>query len=88
MPNLYALVVGIDNYPNPIPTLEGCVNDANAFGRILTEQYKVPADQVLTLLDGQARRDAVIRGFREHLGKTKTDDIAVFTTPDGERKDG
>lgn len=78
MPNMYALVVGIDEYPDPVRTLEGCVNDANAFANVLTTQYKVPASQVMTLLNAQATRAAVIQGFREHLGQAKTDDIAVF----------
>jgi hypothetical protein len=78
MPNLYALVVGIDNYPPNIRSLQGCVNDAGAFRRVLLERYNVPPDQVLSLLDGDATRDAVIRGFREHLSKAKAGDIAVF----------
>ena len=78
MPDLFALVVGIDRYPDPIPTLQGCVNDAQAFGGILTDQYKVPRGQVLTLIDAQATREAVIRGFREHLSKAGAGDIAVF----------
>jgi hypothetical protein len=78
MPNLYALVVGIDNYPPPVPILCGCVNDANAFRRVLLEQYNVPPDQVVTLLNADATREAVIDGFREHLCKAKAGDIAVF----------
>ncbi len=78
MPNMYALVVGIDHYPDPIPTLEGCVNDANAFCGVLKDHYSLPAENVLTLLDAQATRAAVVNGFRQHLGKAKTDDIAIF----------
>lgn len=28
--NLYALLVGINNYPAPVSKLDGCVNDINA----------------------------------------------------------
>lgn len=78
MSDLYALVVGIDHYPDPIPNLQGCANDAQAFSRVLMEQYNVPPDHLLTLIDSQATREGVIRAFREHLGKAKTGDIAVF----------
>ena len=78
MPNLYALVVGIDHYPPGVRALNGCLNDANAFRRILLEQYNVPPDRILTLLDGDATRKAIIDGFRGHLGKAKAGDIAVF----------
>jgi hypothetical protein len=28
---IHALLVAIDDYPNPIPSLQGCVNDIDAF---------------------------------------------------------
>lgn len=33
---VYALLVGIDEYPQPIPKLYGCVNDINEFEAYLT----------------------------------------------------
>jgi hypothetical protein len=35
--NLYALLVGIDNYPNPNHRLQGCVNDITAIAKYLLE---------------------------------------------------
>jgi Caspase domain len=78
MPNLFALIVGIDNYPDPVPSLRGCVNDAKAFREVLERRYGVPPTQIVSLIDGDATREAVIRGSREHLTKAQAGDIAVF----------
>jgi len=78
MSNIYALVVGLDQYPAPVRCLDGCVNDAKGFSNLLQQQYKVPAEQIRTLLDADATRDAIIGGFREHLSKAKEEDLAVF----------
>ena len=34
---LYALLVGIDAYPAPVPALLGCVNDVTAIAEILRD---------------------------------------------------
>src|ERR1700728_4174531 len=78
MPSLFALIVGIDNYPDPVPSLRGCVNDAKAFREVLERRYGVPPTQIVSLIDGDATREAVIRGSREHLTKAQAGDIAVF----------
>ncbi len=36
--SIYALLVGIDNYPSPIPKLRGCVNDIDAFAAYLSRR--------------------------------------------------
>ncbi len=78
---VYALLVGIDQYPPPIPMLSGCVNDINEFEAYLKERIiknggRPP--QILTLRDSQATRAAVIAGFREHLSQSGKDDVALF----------
>jgi hypothetical protein len=78
---IYALLIGIDDYPRPIPPLRGCVNDIEAFAAYLSE--RVAKDQgvalkLKTLKNAEATRQAVIEGFRTHLGKARKGDVAVF----------
>ena len=78
---LYALLVGIDEYPGRVPDLRGCENDIEAFAEYLQGQaakggFEKPH---LHLLKSEAAtRDAVIEGFREHLCQAGPDDIALF----------
>jgi hypothetical protein len=77
---LFALLVGIDQYPASVSSLAGCVNDVTAFhewlqGRTSGGDFKLNARM---LLNGQATRSAVIDGFRKHLTKAKAQDVALF----------
>lgn len=77
---VYALLVGIDRYPWPIPPLRGCVNDIHAIEMLLRE--RVVGDEFtldpLVLTNEAATRQALIDGFRQHLSKAGRDDIALF----------
>lgn len=78
--NIFALLVGINNYPTPVPQLEGCVNDVNAVEEYL--QNRLDPDKYLfqakKLVDQGATRKAVIEGFQEHLCRAGENDIALF----------
>jgi hypothetical protein len=78
--NLYALLVGIDNYPNPDARLEGCVNDITAIEEYLNERFDKEKYQLhlQTLKDEQATRKAIINGFRNHLCQAEKDDVVLF----------
>ncbi|MGB8702854.1 MAG: caspase family protein, partial [Thermosynechococcaceae cyanobacterium] len=78
--NIYALLFGIDQYPSPVPSLRGCVNDITAInaylqGRVAQEGYTL---QVVVLKDEAATRQAIIDGFRQHLTQASQNDIALF----------
>ena len=77
---VYGLLVGIDAYQAPVPGLNGCVNDVEAIGELLRKQ--VAGDglglELRTLTDQQATRQAVIDGFRAHLGRAGAEDVALF----------
>jgi hypothetical protein len=78
---IYALLVGIDKYPSPIPPLHGCVNDIEAFAAYLAE--RVDKDKGITLhveklLNEHATRQAVLDTFRSHLGQARAGDVALF----------
>ncbi|WP_347353655.1 caspase family protein [Intrasporangium sp.] len=78
--NTYALLVGIDAYPDPVPPLRGCRNDIEAIRTLLERRVAGSEDtlHVRTLLDEQATRAAVIGGFREHLARAGGEDTVLF----------
>jgi len=78
--NLYALLVGIDKYPDPNHRLEGCVNDITAIEEYLNERFDKKEYQLhlRSLKNEQATREAVIDGFRSHLSLAGADDIVLF----------
>ncbi len=78
--NLYALLIGIDDYPSPVPRLQGCVNDIKAIkdylqGRVTQEGYRL---HLRTLLNQEATRRAVIDGFRQYLCRAGSEDVVLF----------
>ena len=84
MKTVYALLVGIDDYPLPVPRLRGCVNDIDQMQEYLTARLdpgdRSPAEvlKIKTLKNYEATRDAVIRAFRDHLGQAGPEDVALF----------
>src|SRR5262245_27439431 len=77
---LYALLVGIDSYQAPVPTLGGCLNDVDAV-EILLRERAVSRHQhleLLTLRNSEATRLAIIDGFLNHLGRAGKDDVVLF----------
>jgi hypothetical protein len=53
----YALVIGIDDYPAPLPKLKTAVNDARSFSGLLSSKYGF---QVTTLVNQDATRDKIL----------------------------
>lgn len=78
---LYALLVGIDDYPAPIPKLKGCLNDVAAMETLLRARVadgKFTSPELRLLRNAEATRDAIITGFREHLLLAQQEDVALF----------
>jgi len=80
--NLYALLVGINQYhpASRVPHLKGCVNDILGMqtylqGRLSTDGFHL---HMQTLLDEQATRQNIIDGFRHHLSQAKSDDVVLL----------
>ncbi|KNZ33910.1 MAG: hypothetical protein AD742_04125 [Methylibium sp. NZG] len=80
MSTTYALLVGINDYPDGVgtPKLSGCVNDVDLFHAHLKQGAGNGKLAVEMLRDGEATRDNVIDQFRKHLGRAKAGDVAVF----------
>ncbi|GGW50786.1 caspase family protein [Streptomyces caelestis] len=75
MRTVYALLVGIDDYPGR--PLRGCVNDVRAAESRL-RSLSGPATRIRTLYDAEATRAAVLAGLEEHLGQSGPEDTALL----------
>jgi len=75
---LFALLVGIDNYPKPIQQLRGCVNDILAINKILEEKYGYFQLNIKILLNEEATRTNIIEAFNNHLGQASNQDTVLF----------
>ncbi len=74
---VYALFVGIDDYPAPVPRLRGCVNDVTTLRDVLRARVGDRL-QARVLLDDEATREGLTAAFAEHLGQAGPDDVALF----------
>jgi hypothetical protein len=73
--NLHALLVAINNYPNPRHILDGCVNDLREFEAFLRAYY--PEANIKTLIDHEAKRQNVIDALLE-FEKAEDGDTCLF----------
>ncbi len=86
--NIYALLVGINDYLGGVNGLSGCVNDVKRMQEFLELRTKGGDFELkpLVLTSGdrdnpheiKPTRQAVIDGFRAHLCQAKPDDVALF----------
>ncbi|WP_405388508.1 caspase family protein [Streptomyces sp. NBC_01102] len=85
MRTVYALLVGIDDYPDK--PLAGCVNDVTEAERWLRQQDG-PEPDIRPLRNKEATKAAVIDGIRTHLGRSGPGDTALlwFSGHGSERK--
>lgn len=77
---IYALLIGIDSYPSQITPLKGCINDVIAVeeylnARIAEDDFQL---RIRTLKNQEATRQAIIDGFRHHLGQAGSNDVILF----------
>ncbi|HMQ47256.1 MAG TPA: caspase family protein [Saprospiraceae bacterium] len=72
---LYALIVGINAYPSS--PLSGCVSDAEKMLQYLQEddQFELIPEK---LCNEEATKSAIVRSFKEHLGKAQAGDVVLF----------
>src|SRR5262245_30860281 len=77
-PRVYALLVGINDYPSQVGKLAGCLNDVDHFCAYLSNNFDKAYLAIEVLKDSEATRDNVIKQFRGHLGKAREGDVALF----------
>jgi hypothetical protein len=72
----YALVIGIDDYQPPVPSLHGAVNDARDIAAALA---KAGAARIVLLLDRQATKTAITSAWTSLLEEASPGDTLIFT---------
>jgi metacaspase-1 len=72
-----ALCVGINDYPYDGSDLNGCVNDATAWGSVLKELYGFR--DITIILDKDATKKRMLDGIKALLKGAKAGDVLVFT---------
>lgn len=75
---VYALLVGINEYPAPVPRLNACEADVGRMEIQLGHSLGKDKLKTRVLLGKDATRNAIIRGFREFLGQARAGEIAFF----------
>lgn len=75
---IYALLVGINDYPSHVGRLYGCLNDVQHVHEYLLDMCDRSRLHVETLLDSDANRRNVVDQIQTHLGRAGKDDVVVF----------
>ncbi len=74
-----ALCVGINDYPIRDMDLQGCVNDARDWAKVLVDHYDFVTSDVTLLLDRQATKAGILDGLKTMLAGARRGDVCVFT---------
>jgi len=75
---IFALLVGINQYPEDVSNLRGCVQDVLDVQDMLMGMYQVPAAHIVTLTDQEANRKNFIHAFRSHFKQARQGDTIFF----------
>lgn len=83
MPGSYAVCVGINQFEY-LPRsnwLNGCVNDAEDFARVLKDSLDFPEEQITVLTDGQATKAGIMGPLSELVQRSEDGEVdhLVFT---------
>ncbi len=77
--NLYALIVGIDDYPSPVGKLKGCVPDAQSIEKyLLDNEGKNFNLKIQKRFNAEATRANIVSDFTKHLAMATEDDVVLF----------
>ena len=76
---IYALMIAVADYPDPVSKLPGCAEDLKAVSAFFTDYTRLNGTELKlkSLLDGQATRAGVIKGFR-HFDAAGPNDVCLL----------
>lgn len=74
-----ALLVGINQYPSPLPALAGCLTDVELQRELLTHRFGFAPQDIQILTDQEATRSNIETAFTTHLTEqARPGDVVVF----------
>jgi hypothetical protein len=84
-----ALLVGINQYPEPIGDLSGCLNDVRLQYELLVHRYGFDPQNIVIVADATLSlpakahittptRQAIVTAFQTHLGEAGPEDTVIF----------
>jgi len=73
-----AVCVGINDYPGTYNDLNGCVNDANDWAKLLREQFGF-GNNIKLLTDANATRKSILAALEDMVTGAKRGDVIAFT---------
>ncbi len=77
--NIYALLVGINEYLSPdIANLSGTQKDLEDVRQFISSNYEDFEKKIEVLQDSKATRAAIVEGFEQHLGRAQEGDVVLF----------
>lgn len=84
-PRKLAMLVGINEYPDPVRDLQGCLNDVELQYELLVHRFGFNPKDIIIVSDNAATNDLkptranILRVFNEHLiAQAKPGDVVVF----------
>jgi hypothetical protein len=83
------LLVGINQYPEPIGDLSGCLNDVRLQYELLVHRYGFDPQNIVIVADATLSlpakahitiptRQAIVTAFQTHLGEAEPEDTVIF----------
>ena len=72
---LYALLVGIDNYPPPVTPLKGCLNDLQHIADYLSRETSDFDLHLRKIVDREATKANLVAAMKSHFASAKEQDV-------------
>lgn len=73
-----AACIGINDYPGEEHDLQGCVNDANAWAKLLTIKFGFARPDIRLILDGEASKLNILASLEKLIAGSSPGDLCVF----------
>ena len=78
LPRIRAVIVGIDNYPEPFSPLTSAVHDARKIANFLKEKFGAEEANIILLKDSDATKDQIIESISSLTRGAIRDDPFIF----------
>ncbi len=74
----HALLIGIENYPYPVPPLKGAINDIKLIQGVLRKRFGFSDKDFIILLDKRATHTGIEKAFKTLIKRVKPGDFVYI----------